>query len=170
MSPRQQFHLGSIALKTSYWAYQQWGHQSASQQQVLVSQSQPSHVTVHRDPGAVGVMITMQQSLSPWGFMKWIFFPKHPENNQMTRLILAQEQQLSREGIHFLVPLHSFYAVISFFANWKKKLSSPCSMLFQMAVPAQPGRCMPVGSEAVNLLSTAFSALQTQMKQCTFFY
>lgn len=33
-----------------------------------------------------------------------------------------------------------------------------------MAVPSQPGRFLPVGSEAVNLLSAAFSNLQTQTK------
>ena len=45
MNPRHPFHFRSIALRPSCWAYQQWGHQDASQQHVSVSKSQQSHVT-----------------------------------------------------------------------------------------------------------------------------
>lgn len=125
MSPRQPVHLGFIALWTSYWAYEQWGNQSASQQQLLGSQSQMSHVTVHRDPRAVGVMITMQQFLYPWEFIKWIFFPKLPENSQRAKLILAQEQQLSREGIHFFGPIALILCSNFFFCKLKKSFPNP---------------------------------------------
>ena len=45
--------------------YQQRGYLDALQQRVLVSQSQLSNITVHRNPEArrVGVMMTTEQSL-----------------------------------------------------------------------------------------------------------